>query len=398
MLTLVEAYAIVGVPLGAGEGECKASYRTLRSRYFRAASSGDKLSENQFRALQDAIALLEKHSFPDKDRVRLLTENPKVGVNGSAGHASDGPAKPGMSARDWYKKTYDNKPNVDSADASGKPRPIKKTVRLSLEEAAFGVTVELRGKLRQKCSACNGERHVGQAICDACSGSGFTKHLRAEYSSDGTPTSTYTCGGCSGSGTVMRKCLVCAGTGQTGSARNYKVRVRIPGGVRNGADLILRGAGEQTAQQTGLPGEMHIKVEIKHHEIFRFTYDGVLSYTLPVSILQCLAEEEVTVPTLWGKSTVLLKPGISTVELVDGGFPDKDGVRGPLRLHIEVIEERIPQQFLEVMRRALDDMRIMGWAGSKHERAFTEKVERWRSSSHTGGKQAEEEPAEQAGA
>jgi len=122
---------------------------------------------------------------------------------------------------------------------AARPAPAAPPIELSLAwyEAERGVARQVEFEEVLACAGCRGRgvpRGVAAAECVSCRGSGRlskvteTKTIRLlEFSY---------CGACGGTGhAAAPSCLDCGGSGVTRSTRS--LRVRVPGGVRDG-DLI----------------------------------------------------------------------------------------------------------------------------------------------------------------
>ncbi len=228
--------------------------------------------------------------------------------------ANAGHAKPARSAepRPGGESERDD-PHSEDADESrsGKPdagatadrnaaeppaRTINRKVKLTLEEAAFGCTKVLRGKLAQACSDCAavGYRVLG-GHCPQCHGSGAIR-LRDWFGWVGTQTE---CDACHGGGIARQLCAACAGTGKA-ATRRYQVTVRFPHGVRNGDLLSLNGRHGNGS----LPGDLNIRVQVQPHALLELDTDGTVRCDVPIDGFTWMANRCVDVPTLDGLRTL----------------------------------------------------------------------------------------------
>jgi len=146
-------------------------------------------------------------------------------------------------------------PEAEAAtDADGErgTRTLHRKVKLTLEQAALGCTVVLRGRFNPVCSRCAGLGHtVLGGACGPCGGSGALRQA-GWY---GLFSNTAECEHCHGSGRAQRACVDCAGKGRLG-ARSYRMSVRIPHGARDGDRLHVPARG------TASPGDIDLRVQL----------------------------------------------------------------------------------------------------------------------------------------
>ena len=273
-----DAYAELGLALGASEAEVKAAWRRLVSRWHPDRN-------------KTAIALGRMQRINTAyERVRL------------AGFVPGAPAANDAAA------------SAAAPQPAASGRPVRRRVRLTLEEAALGCMKVLRGKTMNECARCDGRGHrVLADACDVCEGHGIVRH-RAWY---GWVSTTATCSACHGERMARQVCDGCDGAGRV--TRAYRHTVRIPAGVRH-ADVL-------DATETGGPFELH--VELSTHRFFVLDDDGMLRCEMPVDGFAWMTNRWVEVPTLSGVQQMRLKRGHHVYRLRGQGFPSgRLGARG----------------------------------------------------------------------
>ena len=115
-----------------------------------------------------------------------------------------------------------------------------------------------------------------------------------------------TCPQCGGSGRIVpTPCTQCRGTGAEVRARNIKVR--IPGGVHDGATIRVPGKGNP-GSNGGPPGDLLLKVHVSPHEIFERRGND-LHVTVPISFTEAALGTAVELPTLDGTVNIKIPPG-----------------------------------------------------------------------------------------
>ena len=316
------AYTELGLAPGAPEPEVKAAWRRLASQWHpdRNRSTG---AAGRMQRINAAFEALRRAGFP-------------AGAAAAAAQAAAAPAEASQAAQADQADQADQAaaPDApDSADAPDTPQPPRRTlrrqVRLSLEEAAFGCTRVLRGKERETCADCAGCGHLTPPpACGACNGAGQVRPA-GWY---GLFSPWRACAACQASGVLQQPCAGCAGTGQRDSA-GYRVTVRLPPGVRNADELLVDGRRMRPGHS---PGDLLIRVQLMPHPIFELDADGSLRCTLPVSGFAWMAGRSVRVPTLGGLQDLVLDRERLDYCLPGEGFPaSRRGPRGDLKLRIE---------------------------------------------------------------
>lgn len=205
--------------------------------------------------------------------------------------------------------------------------PIRRKLRLTLEEAAAGCIKALRGRFTPVCGDCAGRGHqVLDRPCRRCRGSGTFVRPLAWFGWPGQPEP---CVDCAGTGTARTDCGPCAGSGKL-APQGYAVQVRIPPGVREG-DLLHVAARRA-------PADLEVQVAVAPHPLFTLEDDGRLRCRLPVDGFAWLGNRTVPVPTLDGVQPLALRRGQHLYPLPGLGFPLRHrGPRGELVVEAEPV-------------------------------------------------------------
>ena len=282
------AYAELGLAPGASDDEVKAAWRRLASQWHpdrnRSAAAISRMQR-----INQAI-----------ERIRQA----------DLGHAA------GDEARDAA---------ADAPDTAGSPAPartIGRKVKLTLEEAAAGCIKTLQGHWIERCAPCAGAgfRVIGGA-CSVCDGVGAVRQ-RAWFGWSGAPIE---CAACGGDGVAKQACEACAGTGRL-PAREYRMDVRIPHGVRDG-DLLHVGPRRESAGHPGV--HLNLRVELLPHAFFELDADGTVRCEVPVDGFAWIANRSIDVPTLTGMQRLQLSRDCVSYRLGGQGFPiERRGPRG----------------------------------------------------------------------
>ena len=98
---------------------------------------------------------------------------------------------------------------------------IRKSIRITFEEAVFGCEKELDLILKDPCEDCHGtgaKPGTSPETCSKCGGRGQVVYTSQSFF--GTVQNVQTCPNCGGSGKVIKeKCPKCSGTGYTSSRK-----------------------------------------------------------------------------------------------------------------------------------------------------------------------------------
>ena len=305
-------FAELGLAPGATEREVKAAWRRLVSQWH-PDRNGSAAAVAKMQRINRAVEAIRQAG--------LDAPPPAAGAGGSGFDPSQEPQSEGDGAG-------------ERGDSEIPARTIHRKVRLTLEEAAFGCTRVLRGRVTQACSACEGAgwRVLG-GHCPRCQGSGAIQQ-RAWFGFMGTQIE---CDACHGGGIARQHCAACAGTGKT-SAQRYQVTVRLPHGVRHGDLLSVDG---RHGKAGSLPGDLSIRVEVHKHALLRLDKDGTVLCDVPTDGFAWIAGRSIDVPTLDGLQSIRLQRDQICYRLKGQGFPIER--RGPRGDQIVTIQPVFPQ-------------------------------------------------------
>ena len=232
---------------------------------------------------------------------------------------------------------------------------------MTLEEAASGMTAQLRIPRLEACDACKGTgaaKGTQPESCPTCGGAGQVRYQQGFFSV------ARTCGNCRGQGRVIKTpCDVCRGQGRV--EREKTLEVKIPAGVETGSRLRIAGEGEG-GTQGGPAGDLYVVIRVKEHEQFERQGSNLYS-SIPVSFAQAALGAEVTVRTLGGQEQLKVPAGTQTgtvFRLKGHGMPVLGGRgRGDLFVAVTVVtprtltreQRRLLEQLAEVEDKDLED-------------------------------------------
>jgi molecular chaperone DnaJ len=305
------AYAELGLAPGASESEVKGAWRRLASLWHPDRNPSAAAMEKMQR-INRALEQIRRSSLADDAMgpTGNTASDRAPGGDDTAGGDAPG-AKRGSRAGD-----------APAGDTGSPSRTLSRKVKLTLEEAAAGCIKVMRGKVIDRCESCAGAgcRLPGGA-CPECAGAGAVRQ-RAWFGWFGVAAE---CAACDGDGMERLVCDACEGTGKL-PARDYRVDVRIPHGVRDG-DLLH--AGGRKPRPGHLDVRLDLQVELVPHALFELAPDGTVHCEVPVDGFAWIANRSIDVPTLTGLQRLQLSREQLSYRLSGQGFPvDRRGPRG----------------------------------------------------------------------
>lgn len=354
-------YEILGVARTATPEEIKKAYRKKALQYHPDRNPGDDEAEANFKAAAEAYEVL---SNPEK-RARYDRFG-RSGLGGAAG----GPA--GGAGFNDISDIFSAFSDIFGADSRfddvftrggrrrGHGRPgtdLRVRLSLTLEEIAEGVERQLKLRKYLECGHCNGtgaeDKEAGFTTCPTCGGAGEVRQVSNSFF--GQFVNVQPCPTCQGEGrTIDETCHVCEGEGRVKGEET--VTVEVPAGISGGHYLQIRGAGN-AGLRGGPTGALRVEIEEQPHE--HFVRDGLdVIHDLYLSFPDAALGTEATVPTLTGRATLQIDPGIQAgrvLRMRGRGLPEVGGGRRGdqmVRVHVWT-----PQQVSGPLRDALERLR-----------------------------------------
>jgi molecular chaperone DnaJ len=316
-------YEVLGVPHGASDDDLKSAFRNLARQYHPDVSS-EPDAEEKFKEINEAYAVLsdsEKraaydrfghagvntHGMPDFTNIDL--SDILEGLFGFGGFGGFG----GMGGR-----------RVRNAPRRGADLTSK--IKLTFEEAAFGIEKEIQITRDEQCETCNGsgaKPGTSPVTCPQCNGQGEVRQVHQTLL--GSMVQVTTCPRCNGSGEVIETpCETCKGRGL--ERKTISKLVTIPAGVSDGVQIRLAGEG-QPGIYGGPHGNFYLEIEVEKHAFFRRKGDDIL-LDLDINIAQAVLGDEIRIPTLNGDVELRIPPGTQpgkTFRLRNRGIPHLRG-------------------------------------------------------------------------
>ena len=302
-----DLYEILELKRGASLAEVKKAYKRLARKLHPDLNPGDKASEERFKAINEAYAILgnaEKKKQYDAYGTTGAEPPSSSGVN-FTGFDFDAAQAPGGGFEDLLGAFM----NAAQSPAEKRPRQgqdLIYPITISLEEAFAGKRARIAIAHTVACEQCRGEGHLDasrKTPCAQCGGSGRVGISHGAFSF------ARPCPACGGSGRDPgRPCPSCGGTGSRETTDT--VEVNIPAGVDTGSRVRLKGKG-QSGVRGGPPGDLYIETHLLPHAVFRREGPN-LKVRVPITFPEAVLGGRVDVPTLSGGARLKIPPGTSS--------------------------------------------------------------------------------------
>jgi molecular chaperone DnaJ len=354
-------YEVLGVSQTASEQEIKSAYRRLAVMHHPDKNPGDAAAEEKFKEAAEAYSVLS-----DAEQRRRYDRFGHAGVSSSAG--AGGWGAPGFGGIEdilgdlfGFGDVFGARGGSGRRSSAQRGADLRYDLEISLEDAAAGMTAQLRIPRLEACEKCKGSgaaEGTQPETCQTCNGAGQVRYQQGFFSV------ARTCSTCRGTGSVVKNpCDACKGAGRT--EREKSMEVKIPAGVETGSRLRIAGEGE-AGTQGGTSGDLYVVIHVGEHEHFERQGSNLYS-SVPITFAQAALGSELTVQTLGGQQQVKIPAGTQTgtvFRLKGHGVPVLGGRgRGDLFVSVTVVtpttltreQRRILEQLAEVEAKDLDD-------------------------------------------
>ncbi|HET7388561.1 MAG TPA: molecular chaperone DnaJ [Nocardioidaceae bacterium] len=274
-----DPYETLGVSRDADAEAIKKAYRRL-ARQLHPDVNPDPGTQERFKDVTRAYEVL---SDPEKRRTYDLGGDPFSGAAGGFAGAGSG-----FSFTDIMDAFFGGGAGAGATGRGPRPRVRRGQdalirLQVSLAEAAFGTTHEIKVDTAVLCGVCSGSgASPGSSpkTCETCGGRGETVHVQRSFL--GEIRTMRPCAACRGFGTIIPDpCRECSGDGRVRSRRT--LTVKIPAGVDTGTRVQLSGQGE-VGPGGGPAGDLYVEMHIEEHPVFaREGADLACHVTIPMA-------------------------------------------------------------------------------------------------------------------
>jgi len=352
-------YEVLSVSRTASDPEIKSAYRRLAVRFHPDKNPNDASAEEKFKEAAEAYGVLS-----DPEQRRRYDRFGHAGVSSGAGAWG----APGFGGIEDILGDLFGFGDVFSGGRAGSRRSaaqrgadLRYDLEITLEEAADGMTAQLRIPRLEGCDTCKGSGAATGTQAESCQTCGGTGQVRYQQ---GFFSVARTCHACRGAGRVIKNpCSDCDGAGRV--EREKQMEVKIPAGVETGSRLRVQGEGE-AGTQGGAAGDLYVVIHVAEHE--QFERQGSNLYeAVPVTFAQAALGSEIFVKTLDGEQKLKIPMGTQTgtvFRLKGKGMPALGGRgRGDLFVSVTVVtpttltreQRRLLEQLAEVENKDLED-------------------------------------------
>lgn len=343
-------YEVLGVARNATKPEIKKAFRKLARQYHPDVSQEDD-AETKFKEINEAYEVLS-----DDDKRARFDRFGHAGVNG-AGAGGFGGAGGFSGFEDIMEDLFSTftgaggRSRRRAGPKQGGDRQVN--VKLTFEEAVFGVEKEITYDRLELCETCDG---IGAAegssptTCPQCKGAGQVRQVQQTFL--GSMVRVADCANCGGKGKIIEnRCAGCDGSGRL--RKRVKKTLSIPAGVSDGIQIQFRGDGDMG--EVGAPnGTLYVITSVEDHEFFYRREDDII-LDLNINVAQAALGDRIVVPTVDGDDEISVPAGTQTgkvFRLRGHGFPRlrRDGSNSGRGDQLVQIQVAVPDSLSDEQR------------------------------------------------
>ena len=304
-------YGVLGVSKTATDEELKKAYRKMAKKYHPDANADNKAeAEKKFKEVNEAYEVL---SDPQKRKMydQFGTVDPGAGFGGAGGPFGGGNGYYSYTSTGWddfgdlgdifssfFGGSFGGQRSSRRNNAPRKGEDINLNVEITFEEAFKGVEKEIIITRQETCNICNGtgaKPGTNPIKCNVCGGTGQVRQVQTTIL--GQVQTTRTCSACHGTGEMIQTpCENCHGKGTV--RKNPKVKVRIPAGIGDNQQVVIRGQGNP-GTKGGPAGDIYITIRVKRHSIYKRDGNNVIC-EIPITFTQATLGAEIEIPMVAG--------------------------------------------------------------------------------------------------
>lgn len=353
-------YEVLEVARTASDQELKSAYRKLAMRYHPDKNPGDASAEEKFKEAAEAYAVLS-----DGEQRRRYDRFGHAGVSSTAGASWGAPGFGGiediLGDLFGFGDVFGGSRSGSRRSAAQRGADLRYDLEITLEDAANGMTANLRIPRLETCETCKGSGAAAGTqpeACTTCNGSGQMRFQQGFFSV------ARTCHACRGVGKVIKSpCKDCRGVGRV--EREKQMEVKIPAGVETGSRLRVQGEGE-SGISGGASGDLYVVIHVAEHEHFERQGSNLYA-AVPITFAQAALGADIAVRTLDAEDKVKIPVGTQTgtvFRLKGKGMPVLGGRgRGDLFVSVTVVtptsltreQRKLLEQLATVENKDLED-------------------------------------------
>jgi len=346
-------YEVLGVNKNASAEELKKAYRRLAMKHHPDRNPDDAEAEAKFKEAKEAYEVLS-----DGQKRSAYDQFGHAGVDPNAAAGAGGFGGGGAGFADIFGDVFGD---IFGGGGRGgrayRGADLQYNLRITLEEAVRGTTVEIKIPTTKECPSCDGsgaKPGTSKKTCPTCQGQGAVRVQQGFFSIQ------QPCPECHGAGEIIEDpCDECHGAGRVETQKTLSIK--IPAGVDTGDRIRHAGEGAP-GEQGGPAGDLYVLIEVKPHPIFKRD-DADLLCDMPISFVAAALGGEIEVPTLDGRVSLKIPAETQTGKVFrmrgKGVRPVRGGPTGDLmcRVHVETPVNLTKEQreLLEAFERSLGE-------------------------------------------
>jgi molecular chaperone DnaJ len=373
----VDYYGVLGTKRGASASEIRKAYRRLARKFHPDVNPGDKKSEEKFKQIQEAYAVLndsKKRKMYDQYGFYSDQFKPGTGPGPGAGgfdfggfdFGDLGGGRRGRGFGDIFGDFFSRFTGggVEPSREPTRGEDLEYQVEIGFWDSIRGTVRKLKVSRLRACSRCKGTgASGGPATCPACKGSGTVSQQ------SGRMRFNLTCSRCHGSGRTQVLCRHCGGDGRT--AQVESLEVRIPAGVTPGSRVRVPRKGN-AGLNGGPPGDLYIISQVRKHDFFERRGDDIYT-VVPISVSEAALGARIEVPTVDGRSLLRVPAGTQSGQRFrlreKGGPSARGGKRGDQYVEVRIVlplvlDERQKKMLQDFSRISREDPRAEIYAAA----------------------------------
>jgi molecular chaperone DnaJ len=353
-------YDVLEVARTATDQELKSAYRRLAMRYHPDKNPGDASAEEKFKEAAEAYTVLS-----DTEQRRRYDRFGHAGVSSTAGAGWGAPGFGGiediLGDLFGFGDVFGGSRSGSRRSSAQRGADLRYDLEITLEDAANGMTANLRIPRLETCETCKGSGAAAGTqpeTCTTCNGSGQMRFQQGFFSV------ARTCHTCRGVGQVIKTpCKDCRGAGRV--EREKQMEVKIPAGVETGSRLRVQGEGE-SGMSGGPSGDLYVVIHVAEHQHFERQGSNLYA-AVPITFAQAALGADISVRTLDAEDKVKIPVGTQTgtvFRLKGKGMPVLGGRgRGDLFVSVTVVtptsltreQRKLLEQLATVENKDLED-------------------------------------------
>ena len=286
------AHQVLGVQQNASQDEIKRAYRKLAKKFHPDISNSNK---EKFQEIQKAYDILSGKEKPQQQ----AGGGPGQGFNPFGGAGGFNPFSGFGNMGGFGNGGNPFEDFMGQQQQQQQPTEMEMRMTIPFLDAVTGTTMQHNVRLPSNCKPCKGQGHTKTTTtCPTCKGMGAIERvLQGSRIRMSCPT-------CSGSGTTRVLCSSCNGAGYKNEMKN--LRINIPPKTKSN-DVIKIYHEDKT---------IYVVVRVSPHPTFRQTSSGAAECTLKIPILTAILGGKVAAPSLFGRTSINIKPGVNVNEKI----------------------------------------------------------------------------------